>query len=497
MVPSSPELSTDNNKIITVAIYEQIAVEITADPAAGLPALASSYVGMASLTEGELQGVSGTGIAIAFDDFQFAMAPTSYAEQVGNTPLGACTSFGNTAGNRNCWRRGDLRWYGGNISGAGVGGSHWNEAACDANSLACPRGGVISNFAPFDNPYLIRAWSPQGMTFDGLCVNGTDGVCNGTPSTKSIYEFLAPTNQPDYTFSFWGEIETARQQDPGDPWNQQLGSRYGLLKSQTLIRGNAAGSIFRAFQFTDPANRTFGMLYHSRLSGDFRFSVNQSSGGATDTVGAPPQFDAEEGLHFRNVDAYIPFGQLYYQAIVIGAEGSLGGFYIELPKIPDVAPVYSKFYGLMSGDTQGYETARYHVNNWNVPCAAGDQRCQDYRLSHGYSRWGDWYPGGSGTRNARNSTSDGIFFRACQACGSFQAFAKRPVRIDVRGEAFSMQRTQNYTNGPGDGPGPIATGVGNNQTITTRVANLGDSRAEGLLIQHFRLTSCSSGPGIC
>jgi len=32
----TPELSTDNNKIITVAIHEQIAVDITADSVAGL-----------------------------------------------------------------------------------------------------------------------------------------------------------------------------------------------------------------------------------------------------------------------------------------------------------------------------------------------------------------------------------------------------------------------------------------------------------------------------
>ena len=79
----------------------------------------------------------------------------------------------------------------------------------------------------------------------------------------------------------------------------------------------------------------------------------------------------------------------------------------------------------------------------------------------------------------------------------FNAFAKRPIRIDVRGETQSMQRTQNYVSGTGLGPGPISSGPGNNQTINAAVANLGDARFEGMLIQNFRLTTCSAAPGTC
>lgn len=444
------------------------------------------------LSDQEMGAVQGRGIAIAFDDFQFAMAPTSFAEQVGVTPAGACTATSG-AGNQNCWRRGDLRWFGGNISGAGIGGSHFTEAACNAGSLACPRGGNIENFAPFDNPYIVRAWSPQGIGFSGECINGADGFCSGAPIAKTIYEFLAPTTQPDFTFSFWGEIESGRAPNPADPFNLQAGTRHGLLKSQTIIRGNAAGSIFRAFQFTEPGNRTLGLLYHSRLQGDFRLSVNQVAGGATDVPGAVPLFDNEEGLHFRNVEAFIPFGQLFHQALIIGPQGTNGGFFIEVPKVSTAPEVFNRFYGLQSGDSLGFDTARQAV--------AGNTTAA-YRESHGFSRWGDGFPTVSGvylpgTQNGRADTDDGIFFRACEACAAFDAFAKRPTRIDVRGETESMQLTQNYVAGTGLGPGPITQGVGNGQVINTRVANLGDSRAEGILIQSFRLTTCSSGPGIC
>ncbi|MGB1221599.1 MAG: hypothetical protein ACPG43_08665, partial [Alcanivoracaceae bacterium] len=253
-----------------------------------------------------------------------------------------------------------------------------------------------------------------------------------------------------------------------------------VLKSQTIIRGNAAGSVFRAFQFTEPGNETFGMYYHSYLQGDFRFSVAQAAGADSDVAGVPVRFDGEEGLHFRNVEAFFPFGQLYYQALVLNAEGTDGNFSIELPRVPNNATVFDKFHGLQPGDTVGYETARL---------ALAGTSTSDYDLTHGYSRWGDWYPGSAtGTRNGQADTDDGIFFRACSSCSAFQAFAKRPVRIDVRGETESMQLTQNYD-------GVVRQGPGNGTTITTRVANLGDSRLEGVLINHFKLTSCA--PGVC
>ncbi|MEE4250497.1 MAG: hypothetical protein V2I38_07900 [Alcanivoracaceae bacterium] len=383
---------------------------------------------MQALSDDEMEDVSGAGIAVALENFRFMMAPTSYMEQVGVTPAGAaaCTGSGSIGSNTNCWRRGDLRWYGINLSGAGIGGSHWNEAGCNAGSLNCPRGGVIGGaggwFSPFDNPYLMRAWSPQGMAYNGSLVN-TDP---NNPE-KTIYEYLAPTSQPDYTMSFWGEIEAGATRNPA---LQALGSGSGvanggaLLKSQTIIRGNAAGSVFRLFKLTDNPlyGETFAMFYHSRLRGDFRFSVAQSPSASSDVIGQPVVFANDEGLHFYNVDAYLPIGQLYYQALVLNAVGTAGNFSLTLTRVPNNnAVVYDRFYGLNSGDTRGFETARLAVRDWNSGCGV-NQNCINYRLSHGHVRYGDWFPtplGGAaapGTRNAINNSNDGILPRLYNLC---------------------------------------------------------------------------------
>ena len=238
-----------------------IAAALVASPMLGMAALES-------LDEESLSQVTGTGLAIGFEDFRWLVKPTSYFEQVGSDPVGNTTL-----------QRGDLRWYGVNISGAGAGGFHWDESggnfgtSCDASSLGCPRGGLISDFAPHDNPYLLRAFSPRGVGYDG-------SILNNDPNNpdKTIYEYLAPSAQPDYTFSFWGELEVGRT---GNNDNLAVGTG-DLLKTQTIIRGNAANSAFRLFQFTQPGNETFAILYHSRLQGDFRFSAAQQGGSASD-----------------------------------------------------------------------------------------------------------------------------------------------------------------------------------------------------------------------
>lgn len=482
-----------------------------------------------SLDDAAMETVSGAGIALAFDDFQFAMAPTSYFEQVGTAPAGACTGTGSAASNLNCWRRGDLRWYGVNISGgiAGSTGYKWNDSTtCDAGSLNCPRGGTIANFSPFDNPYLIRAASPSGMDRAGNCINGsTPPACTGAGAiTKSIYEFAAPTSQPNYTFSWWGEIEVGSTRDwstiaagTANPLSVGQGT---VLKSQNIIRGNAAGSIFRAFILADAADPTFGLLYHSRLKGDYRFSINQSTaagGVVNDTIGQAPVFADTEGMTFRNVVAYIPLGQLYYQALTVDAVGTAGGFAINLTAINDA--VAAKHYALNTGDTQGYETAR--MNNTGGANTAG------YDLTHGFSRWGGWSATGTYTTNAINDASDGIVFSACTGCANFYAYADTPVTIDKRanlpsggGRSFDEERIRNYECDVGNTgvncittspPGPTTVGTtttparnigavgltAGTRTYPTAVVNLGDARIEGLMINQLRIESCSAVVGGC
>lgn len=521
-------------RTIAAALFGIVFLSLPVGPAAALE----------SLDDSAMESVSGEGIALGFDNFQFAMAPTSYFEQVGTAPAGACTAgvTGSVAGNIRCWRRGDLRWYGVNISGAGgtSDGYQWNDSTtCSSSSLGCPRGGTIANFSPFDNPYLIRAASPSGMDTAGNCINGsTPPACTGAGAlTKSIYEFLAPTSQPNYTFSWWGEIETGSTRNwsaiaagTANPLTIGAGS---VLKSQNIIRGNAAGSVFRAFVLADAADPTFGLLYHSRLQGDYRFSVNQSAsdgGVPNDTIGQAPVFAATEGMYFRNVNAYVPIGQLYYQALTVQTVGTSGNFAIDLTPIN--AAVATRHYAPNASDiltgcttatsnpcSYGYKTALANNNNPGSVAATSAQ----YQLTHGFSRWGGWSATGTYTANAINAIDDGIVFRACAGCGNFLAYADNPAVIDKRanlpsggGRSFAEERIQNYECNTGNTgvncvttapPGPVTQGTdatparnigaagfeAKTRTYPTTAVNLGDSRIEGLMINQLRIESCAAG----
>ena len=524
-----------------IRLFRVLLVVLAAGPMVGKAALES-------LDEESLSQVTGTGLAIGFEDFRWLIKPTSYFEQVGSDPVGSTTL-----------QRGDLRWYGVNISGAGTGGFHWDESggnfgtSCDASSLGCPRGGLISDFAPHDNPYLLRAFSPRGVSYDGTVVNSDP---NNPDST--IYEYLAPSAQPEYTFSFWGELEVGRS---GNNDNLAVGTG-DLLKTQTIIRGNAANSAFRLFQFTQPGNETFAILYHSRLQGDFRFSAAQHDGpGASDVVGQPVRFDALEGLHFKNVDAYVPLGQLYYQALTLDTVPSQdGNFILEIPRLPDVpthTAVHDHFYSLAVPDSAdaGYITARAALLS-NTPGATPSHAVDDsYFVTHGYSRWGDWYPcRGVGcpavsttvspNRNTYNDTDDGIFFRKCESCDDFDAFAYMITAVDVRpgldqyscpggsncgdyaprggsggvadryyrqavnctansgsdyqcgyGGSYNISAGSDYTTVNKMNPSTLLGVPGTNTlpVIRTGVANLGDARAEGLQVNYMKFTSYGAG----
>lgn len=483
---------------------------------------------LASLEDADLEEVSGAGIAIALDDFEFAMAPTSYFEQVGSAPAsGGCSGTGSVASNINCWRRGDLRWYGINISAAGGtnDGFHWNDStACSSGSLNCPRGGVIDNFSPFDNPYIIRAWSPPGYAANGDCVNGATGGCTtpATPVSKAIYEFLAPTSQPNYTMSWWGEMEVGSTRNSQ---TQTLATNAGtVVKSQNIIRGNAAGSIFRLFNYGTAASPTFAMFYHSYLRGDYRFSVAQSV--INNTIGQAPVFADTEGMYFRNVNAFIPLGQLYYQALTIKAIGTSGNFELSLTPLPtgtgagEIA-VQNKHYGIRTGaftgaltgnsyndNGHGYETAR--ANNNGDIAASSDAAFDNYKLTHGYSRWGGWSGASPTSRNAADTNNDGILFQSCSGCDPFYAYADRPLVIDKRGPTGSTQRSQNYQCNTGNTGGcTVPTGTNGSTNIVSAgsanatrsypraaatAVNLGDSRIEGLMIQTLRAQSCGGVP---
>lgn len=430
-----------------------------------------------SLDDNEMSDVSGSGMTFTWDNFRFMAKPTSYLEQVGS----------NTGGTGNTFQRGDLRWYGLNVSGTDL-GTTWTESsgamvACGSlgvNGLGCPRGGPVSKFAAADNPYILRAFDYAGdssaATAIGNGIVSFTGDNNAGTSKNVVLELLAPTLQPNYRFSFWGEIEVAKNG----------ATNSGLLKTQTIVLGNASGSVLRLFQFTETSNKTLALFYHSRLKGDFRFSVNQATT-TSDVLGTPVIFDPNEGMHFRNVNAFIPLGQLFYQALTLdvprdGSNNPItdGNFVLELKTTPDVPAVYTRFYSLTdyaTGSAQspsawedGYATARaaYLAKvTGNTMAAAGYSVVNaNYDTTHGYSRWGDWAPcqgvgcpnppttattavnalAGVG-RNSYNSTGDGVFFQKCSSCANFNAFAYRVVAADVRPYSGTNSRGAGTTTG--------------------------------------------------
>ncbi len=267
------------------------------------------------LPEDELSSISGAGIAIALDDFRFAMAPTSYIELTGTN-----TALAN-------WDRGDVRYYGLTFSAASGPGETWYGNACSGD-LSCPIGtNAVANFAPVVNPYVARVFQYQGYDFQGNLVSPT------------VFELIGPSQSDDWRFAFWGEIQSDRG-----------GANDATLQSQTIINGkpitaDGRPAVLQLMQVADTADPTFGIVYESALSGDFRFSVAQDGGEPANGNQEVPAFDPQEGLYFRNVDAYLPLGRLHHQALVLDSTpANDGNFVIELTRLPDVPAVYNDYY---------------------------------------------------------------------------------------------------------------------------------------------------------
>jgi len=368
---------------------------------------------MVELADDALSDATGDGLTFIWTDFRMLFHPESYFEQVGSAGSNTCTGTGNTAGNFNCWRRGDLRWYGLNASaeGTAVGqtltGGVWNTtwtttagnmtqcASAGVAGLGCPRGGPIALFAAHDNPYILRVMQYTGdNTANNVIGNGivtyqgsTSSAAWPTGATQTVLEWLAPTRQDDYRVSFWGELEVGRG-----------GTGTGLLKSQTIISGNAAGSQLKFWKFTQTStspgaaapynpllgaagctdagcagvdgagstynNRTMTIDYTSWLRGDFRFSVAQTE--ATPVIGVPVVFHATEGMYFRNSEVFVPLSQPFYQALNLnvprntGTNAAItdGNITLEMPIIPNRTAVWTRFYSLNTSPGTGTASVR-------------------------------------------------------------------------------------------------------------------------------------------
>ena len=407
--------------------------------AATLTLGAAQAQALTELSDDSLSDVQGAGFAFALDNFSMRFAPESFIELTGTNldPQSDVAMAG--------WQRGDARYYGLSMTnGEVVSGTDWYATqagatgGCGGNAtygnvfLACPQGrGLISSgqgqtansygigaMASVYDPYILRVFEYEGYDFQGNYLDDTNG--NEKPT---ILEFIGPSQTERWRWSFWGELEVDRTADAsaniGAPNCSSGGANCAdFLQSQTIIHGKptTAGiyddgtnswiekpkpAILRLMQTENSNDRTLGITYQSALSGDFRFSVRQKNTGAlADTLHNVPDFDDNEGLYFKNVDAFLPLGTLHYQALTLNAlrdgnDKATGDFIIELTQIPNIKAVYEDFYcdgacNIVNGEIQN--------PNENT---------------RGYVRWGDFADfdgnGASGLPSA-NSVDNGIYF---------------------------------------------------------------------------------------
>ena len=416
---------------------------------------ASQVIALQELDDASLSDVQGAGFAFALDNFSMRFAPTSFIELTGASVNGVG------------WQRGDARYYGLSMTnGSQPGGTDWyatlngGGGGCGGNSLygnsflACPLGNGnnpslgqtgneygIGAMASVYDPYVLRVFDYEGYDYQGNYLDGTGGT-----EKPTILELIGPSQTEDWRWSFWGELEVDRLNNDAaigacNKSDPACSGGADFLQSQTIIHGkpttaDGKPAILRLMQTENTADQTLGITYQSALSGDFRFSVRQKDTGIlADTLHNVPDFDDNEGLYFKNVDAFLPLGTLHYQAITLDAlrDGSgnvTGDFVIELTRIPNIAAVYEDFYCDGACSIVGGE-----IQNPN----------EDTR---GYVRWGDFSGVNIGTGAGLpgpNDTDNGIYFVSPPTGGS--------------------------------APSP------------SDVTNIGISRIEGMRIHHMKITT--------
>lgn len=394
----------------------------------------SVVVAMQAMDDLDLSEENGAGLAFPFENYRFEMEKTSFIQLTGSA-TNLCTSGTSTPAGCTTFRRGDIRYYGLTMSQGTVGGTttvtaggvDWFGNGCVAGTygLGCPISpNGITNYSNYDNPFILRVFNYTGIDTAGATVNN-----------RPVLELVGPSNMDAFRWSFFGEIEAGRTYGAtasngmypitGATCAAGTGTAC-LLQLQNIILGKPAsrlkppsvggsvdatnpyyGPVLRLFQYAgttvasgaDPA--TFGIQYESRLSGNYRMSVNTA--GAAVARGTVPDFSDEEGLYLMNVQAYLPLGQLHYQALVFddtqpGSSGAVttnGNVVIELSRIPNNANVYKDFYSFADG-TAG------SVNSGYTRTGRSDR----YYQTHGYVEWGTQFPDNGGVNTTRFAGDD-------------------------------------------------------------------------------------------
>jgi hypothetical protein len=452
---------------------------------------------LTELSDDSLSKVQGAGLAFAMDNFSFRMAPTSYIELTGTEAQGLG------------WDRGDARYYGLSITnGAMPEGTDWHGSGTAAYQdggdyifgnefLASPLGNGspinldseggpdnpygIGAFASIYDPYVLRAYQYEGYDYAGNDLDNTTDM-------PTVMELIGPSKTNPWRWAFWGELEVDRstQTDGADNNSVVIGSGGAdFLQSQTIIHGkpvtvDGRPARLRLMHTTNnPDGDTFGITYESALSGDFRFSVRQQAD-SEDRLHWVPNFEDNEGMYFKKVDAYLPLGQLHYQALTLDAvrTGSeRGNFVIELTRIPNLKAVYEDFY--CSGEECSLD-ANNNITNPNSDTV-------------GYVRWGDW----EGV-DISYETRTGDIPWTTEIEGAETTY-KQSVVTDPYGNLPGVNSTGNGIYFVGGATGcssgatcvPVAPSMADSGDPS--ITNIGISRIEGMRIHHMKITTLGAG----
>ncbi len=457
--------------------------------AATLTLGAAQAQALTELSDDSLSDVQGAGFAFALDNFSMRFAPESFIELTGAPVNGAD------------WQRGDARYYGLSMTnGAQEGGTDWYETlnggggGCSGGAtygnafLACPQGNEnnpalgqtgnaygIGAMASVYDPYVLRVFEYPGHIYsDANDINSADNLTGDDRPT--ILELIGPSQTDDWRWSFWGELEVDRVANGhvlGDCNNSAAGCTNGadFLQSQTIINGkpttvDGKPAILRLMQTSYGGEPTLGITYQSALSGDFRFSVRQAGGHSPDTLHNVPDFNDNEGLYFKNVDAFLPLGTLHYQAITLdavrdGSGDATGDFVIELTRIPNIPEIYNNFY---CGDIE-------NAGGCDMTNGIIDSPNEDTR---GYVRWGDW----SGVD---------ISYVLGDNPATLDIESSYSVATDPTGNLPEQTDTHNGIYFVGGGT-EAAAGAGVTPG-TENITNIGISRIEGMRIHHLKITT--------
>lgn len=422
-----------------------------------VPAAAYS---MAELNQDEMASVTGEGIAIGFEDIRLQTSPTTRFEAIGAPPTDPR------------FQRADARWYGFTLSSNSPVSSWAGPCGPGIAGLGCPIGGTIDYLAPFDNPYILRAFDYQGLNF------------NGDTTTQTVLELLGPSEHDPYRYSAWVEFVVG---------GSDVLQGQAILDDGELFRtdrfGTRQNSEIRILSHSDPNDPTIAFVWHNNWKGDFRYSLNQGFA-SQDIEGFPPLFTDVEGFYTLNIEVYMPLGQLFYQSLILDDVASApGNFRLELTRINEQASsVISDFYS--TADASGYQRRT---------TAGADARPARYYETHGLFRMGDWTPpttcsaGGAGafncippmagTKNGPYATDDGMFFVS-------RDLSSTSARFSVYSDRVAPPTGSTLTNyNAGDGPfrGDNNFFETNSNNGLTNTVNLGDGRIEGMLIQHLEL----------